>query len=63
MNEIINDCPMIMNIPDAAKILGVHPNTIRSLIKSKSLRAVRVGKRYKITKNSLLHYLGDTEAN
>jgi excisionase family DNA binding protein len=52
--------PPILNVSDVAKILGVSPNTVRKLIKSNSLHAVKIGKRYKITKNKLLYYLGET---
>lgn len=61
MNDFLYDYPPILNISDVAEILGVTPNTIRMLIKNNNLHAVKIGKRYKITKNKLLNYLGETE--
>ncbi|MCR4717044.1 MAG: helix-turn-helix domain-containing protein [Lachnospiraceae bacterium] len=60
MNDLLIGYPPILNVSDVAKILGVSPNTVRKLIKSNSLHAVKIGKRYKITKNKLLYYLGET---
>lgn len=61
MNDLLKDYPPILNISDVASILGVTPNTIRKLIKNDSIHAVKVGKRYKVTKNKLLSFLGETE--
>ena len=59
MNDLLNEYPPILNINEVAEILGVAPNTIRKLIKNDSIPAVKVGKRYKITKTKLLNYLGE----
>ena len=61
MNNLLDEYPAILNVSNVAEILDVSPNTIRKLIKDKSLQAVKVGKRYKITKNKLLAYLGESE--
>ncbi len=61
MNHLLDEYPAILNITDVAEILGVTPNTVRKLVKANSLHAVKVGKRYKITKNKLLVYLGEDE--
>lgn len=63
MNNLLEKYPAILNISDVAEILGVTPNTVRKLIKDHSLCAVKVGKRYKITQNKLLLYLGETGEN
>ena len=62
MNRLLNEYPEILNISDVAEILGVSTNTVRKLIKDNSLHGVKVGKRYKVTKNRLLSYLGEPEA-
>lgn len=61
MNNLFDEYPAILNISDVAEILGVTPNTVRKLVKTNSLHAVKVGKRYKVTKNKLLAYLGENE--
>lgn len=62
MHNLFEKYPEVLNVADVAKILGVSPNTIRSLIKVNAIRAVKVGKRYRITKTKLLAYLGETES-
>ena len=61
MNNLFEEYPAILNISDVAEILGVTPNTVRKLVKTNCLHAVKVGKRYKVTKNKLLAYLGENE--
>ena len=61
MNEWLEIYPPILNVADVADILGVSINTVRKLIKDGSLQAIKVGKRYRITKNKLLYYLGETQ--
>ena len=61
MSNLLNEYPAILNITDVAEILGVTPNTVRKLVKNNDLYAVKVGKRYKVTKNKLLAYLGETD--
>ena len=61
MNSLLEEYPPILCVSDVAKILGVSPNTIRKLIRNKNLHAIKIGKRYKVTKNQLLNYLGEDE--
>lgn len=61
MNNLFEKYPELLNVTDVAGILGVSPNTVRKLIKENTLHAVKVGKRYRITKNKLLAYLGEIE--
>lgn len=42
------------NIDEAAAILGVHRNTIKNRIKDGSLKANKLGKLWKIPKDSLI---------
>ena len=61
MSNLLEEYPAILNISDVAEILGVTPNTVRNLVKANSLHAVKVGKRYRVTKNKLLVYLGESD--
>lgn len=61
MRRLLDEYPAILSISDVADILGVTPNTVRKLVKTNSIHAVKIGKRYKITKNKLLLYLGEDE--
>ena len=60
MIDFQDSYPRLLGIPEVADILDVSPNTIRKLIKNGNLHAVKVGKRYKITQNNLLIFLGET---
>ena len=40
---------------------GTYMRQVRKLVKTNCLHAVKVGKRYKVTKNKLLAYLGENE--
>ena len=61
MIDLLNSYPPVLNIGDVAEILEVSSNTIRKLIHDGSLHAVKIGKRYKITKTKLLLYLGEPD--
>ena len=50
--------PELLSIPEAAVFLGTHPNTIRNLITSGTLPALRLGSRIiRISKSDLLRSL------
>ena len=59
MNDYLKEYPAILNVSEVAEILGVTTNTVRKLIKNDNLHAVKVGKRFKVTKNKLFEYLGE----
>ncbi len=44
------------SLKDAASILGVHPDTIRRAIKSKKLKAAKIGRDYRIARSELERY-------
>lgn len=46
-----------MNIEKAAKVLSVHPHTVKALIDEGRLHAVRVGRRYLIPVAELDRFL------
>lgn len=51
----------LMSIYDVAALLDVHPDTVRNLVRSGHLRAVRIGvgpnARFRISQDDLDHYL------
>lgn len=42
-----------IGVPEAARALDVHPDTVRSLIHAGQLPALRVGQRFKIRRGDL----------
>lgn len=49
----------VMGVQEAAKFLGVAPNTIYSMIKHREVPVSMVGKQYKFTRLELLSWLAD----
>ena len=47
----------LMTVHDAADLLKVTEGTVRSLINSKKLRAVKVGKEWRIAEVDLINFL------
>lgn len=54
---MIESAPDVLTIKDTAKLLAVSEGTIRNLIKSKELMAMRVGGTIRIPKNKLIEYM------
>jgi excisionase family DNA binding protein len=49
----------MMTVHDAADFLQVRESTVRALINDKRLRAVKIGKEWRITENDLLAFLNE----
>lgn len=43
---------------EAAKLLGLHPKTVRRMIREGRLRATRIGKSYRILESDLAQFTG-----
>jgi excisionase family DNA binding protein len=52
--------PVMLTIPDAAAVLGVHHTTVRQLIHSGELRAKKVGRVWRISATALREFMGDS---
>lgn len=52
-----DDVPLSLSVDQAAAVLGVHPNTIRNVIKAGELAARKVGREWRIAKADLQRYL------
>lgn len=61
MSNLLEKYPPLLSISDVAEILGISCNTARKLVKNNSLPTVKIGNRFKVTKNKLLRYLGENE--
>lgn len=48
--------PAFLSIPQVAMRWGVHPRTIRRMIKAGRLSAVQVGRQYRIPPDGLQHF-------
>ena len=47
----------IMTVEDAAKVLRLHPFTVLKLIKSKKLKASKIGRVYRIRESAIEAFL------
>lgn len=59
MITLLEKYPPLLSVSDVAEILGVSCNTVRKLIKDNYIPAVKIGSRYKVTKNKLLSFLDE----
>jgi excisionase family DNA binding protein len=55
--------PLAITIPDAAKRLSVSERTIRRLIERGELRAVRVGRVWRVPMEALRDYLSGSQVH
>ena len=49
----------LMTVHDAAVFLQIRESTVRALIKDKRMRAVKIGKEWRITQVDLLAFLNE----
>lgn len=54
----MDDLPLVLTVSEVSKILGVGKNTAYDLIRSGTIRSVRVGRQIRIPKAAFLEFLG-----
>jgi excisionase family DNA binding protein len=47
----------VLNVDAAAALLGVHPNTVRSLVASRAIPFAKVGRQYRFSRSRLLTWI------
>jgi len=55
--------PVFYTTEEVADILKVHVKTVREMIKSKRLKAVKVGKEYRITDEQMRQYVEENKTS
>jgi excisionase family DNA binding protein len=53
----MNQIPLILTVPDVAKILHIGRNAAYELVASGAIRSVRIGTRIRITRDDLEAYI------
>lgn len=53
----IDQLPLVLSVEQLAAVLGVGLNNAYQLVRSESIRSVRIGRQYKIPKDALEAYL------
>lgn len=58
-NKIFADYPDIINVKQLQEILGIGRNLAYSLLTGGKVKAIKVGREYKIIKNSIIDYVSN----
>lgn len=58
-NKIFADYPDIVNVKQLQEILGIGRSLVYSLLTGGKVKAIKVGREYKIIKNSIIDYLSN----
>ncbi len=53
----MDDVPLVISVPEFARIIGVSRNTAYEIVRSGAIHSVRAGAQYRITKDALREYL------
>ncbi len=48
----------VLTVADLQEILGIGRNTAYALLNSGAIPAIRIGKKWRVPKDAVLHYLG-----
>lgn len=54
--------PIILNVSQLAQVLGIGINNTYELIHSGRIKAVKIGRQYRISKEAVLKFLGVSAA-
>jgi len=60
---MVTPAPVFYTTEEVADILKVHVKTVREMIKSKRLQAVKVGKEYRITDEQMRQYVEENKTS
>lgn len=54
-----NDLPLVLSVPELAKVLGIGRNAAYALVNSGQIRCVHIGKNIRIPQSALLDFLNN----
>lgn len=54
-----NDLPLVLSVPELAKVLGIGRNAAYSLVNSGEIRSIRIGKNIRIPQFALMDFLNN----
>ncbi|RQD76308.1 MAG: DNA-binding protein [Candidatus Syntrophonatronum acetioxidans] len=57
MNKYNGDLPLVLNVPQLSKILGINKTSAYQLAKSKDFPSLKVGKRIIIPRDAFFEWL------
>lgn len=53
----MDDLPLVLTVSDVSKILGISMNTAYDLIRSGTIKSIRVGRQIRVSKSALLEFI------
>lgn len=54
-----NDLPLVLSVPELAKVLGIGRNAAYALVNSGQIRCVHIGKNIRIPQSALMDFLNN----
>lgn len=60
MNKELEMLPLVLSVPEVAKVLHVGRNTAYHLVNSGEIRSIRIGRTIRVPQAALLDYLNHT---
>lgn len=54
-----NDLPLVLSVPELAKVLGIGRNAAYALVNSGEIRSIRIGKNIRIPQSALMDFLNN----
>lgn len=52
-----DDLPLMLTVPEAAKILRIGRNTMYALVRANTIHSLRIGRKIRISRAALIDYL------
>lgn len=53
-----DDLPLVLTVFDVSKVLGIGKNTAYDLVRSGTIKSIRVGRQIRVSKSALLELFG-----
>ena len=57
MYKDFEQLPLVLSVPEVARVLNLGRDTTYGLVRSGRIRSVRVGRQYRVPKAAVLEYL------
>ena len=52
-----DDLPLVLKVPEVAKILGIGRNTAYDLVRSGAIKSIHVGRQIRVSKAAFLEFI------
>lgn len=60
-NINLENLPLVLSVPDLAKVLGIGRNSAYNLVNTGRIRCIRIGKNIRIPQSALLEFLNTSD--